>query len=124
MVDAGRVAHSRETIASRHYVVGAPLPGRRAQYYFFFYSEQQTWDDLQTLRHILPSVRVALVLLGAAGGIVPARRTLAPVYATLGPFTTRELAERRARESGAVHYRVRASGPRCWEQPVREAQAV
>jgi hypothetical protein len=46
------------------------------------------------------------------------------VYATLGPFTTRELAERRARESGAVHYHVRASGPRCWEQPVREAEAV
>lgn len=90
-VDTGHVARSREKIASRHYVVvGAPLPGRAVQYYLF-YSEQQVWDDLQTLQDVLPVVWVVMVALAALGGIVVARRTLAPV--ALASDAARALAE-------------------------------
>ena len=91
MVATGQVADSRVTVASRHYVVvGGPLPGQAVQYYFF-YDEQEVWDNLQTLRDVLPAAWLVMVMLAGLGGILLARRTLAPV--ALASDAARALAE-------------------------------
>jgi signal transduction histidine kinase len=79
LVSAGQVADAWITLGSTHYiVVGGRVPGSGSQY-FFFYNEQQVWDDLQTLRYVLPAGWIAMVVLAALGGTLLSRRTLAPV---------------------------------------------
>ena len=79
LVDRGRLAYQRTTVAGTRYLVaGGRVAGTTTDLYFFF-SEEELWDDLRDLAAILLAASAALVVLGGLVGTVLARRTLAPV---------------------------------------------
>ena len=78
LVQNGRLAYQRRTVAGQHYlIVGGPV-GKRTELYYFF-SEQNLRHELAVLRNILLVGGGILVLLAAFAGAILARRTLRPV---------------------------------------------
>jgi two-component system sensor histidine kinase MtrB len=78
LVEQGRLAYQRSTVAGTHYlVVGGPTPDGRKLYFFF--SEQNLRHELIVLRNILLAGLGIVILLAALTGAVLARRTLRPV---------------------------------------------
>jgi len=78
LVNQGRLAYQRETVAGTHYlVVGGPASDGRELYFFF--SEQDLRHELIVLRNILLGGLGIVVLLAAFTGALLARRTLRPV---------------------------------------------
>jgi signal transduction histidine kinase len=79
LVRQGELGYQRTSVAGTRYLVaGGRVTGRKTELYFFF-SEEELWEELESLRNILLGSSIALVLLGGLIGTLLAKRTLAPV---------------------------------------------